>query len=557
MIDNLQNFSAHDRIDARHSQAGVEGYGQRRTSSKGPIFGAYNHETDETHKASHLHPLDAAIPPVVRPSKRAIPSPSLSPNAFGGFANVNLRPSSSGSQWTRREDNDRSGRDEYSTFEPKHRKSDQSLSKLGKDQKGKRASLTSRASNEHVTKRPPSYLSSLSNSSTFRTSESIRQGRKRSSDVGDRSSMSFLDDSSPDRKPIILNIPSRRSSRRISGEKISSSIAEKPSMSSVGGGNKIPSRASSLRHSIGAAPSPRTKRTSRYSEKEIPLEQEDVVPELESQSKFLTQEISTESDTVRRIEELKARRASWNQNNQVHKPPSEMQTFMEEPSAPLMPVKESLIRTVSTPVVTIISREIDSKDDLRTPARRRSQLLRKSFTLLRTQSDTVVPTSTSTIAPTMKSDRSNNKNLASKSKRTSRSAAPISPNGVDLSHLGIDERDKVDDRPPTADSIDMEVDKFLASPRLSQRISDPYTGRVITFSEVGDPEGSAVICCVGMGLTRYLTAFYDDLARTLRLRLITPDRPGVGESDAYVDGSDTPLGWPGENKPAQHLFSKH
>ena len=46
-----------------------------------------------------------------------------------------------------------------------------------------------------------------------------------------------------------------------------------------------------------------------------------------------------------------------------------------------------------------------------------------------------------------------------------------------------------------------------------------------------------------MGLTRYLTAFYDELAKTLRLRLITPDRPGVGESEPCLDGSGTPLNW--------------
>lgn len=103
-----------------------------------------------------------------------------------------------------------------------------------------------------------------------------------------------------------------------------------------------------------------------------------------------------------------------------------------------------------------------------------------------------------------------------------------------------------DDRPSSADSIDDAVDSYLCSPRLSQTIRHPQTGRVISFSEVGDPEGYAVFCCVGMGLTRYITAFYDELALTLKLRLITPDRPGVGESEAYTDGTATPLSWPGK-----------
>lgn len=101
------------------------------------------------------------------------------------------------------------------------------------------------------------------------------------------------------------------------------------------------------------------------------------------------------------------------------------------------------------------------------------------------------------------------------------------------------------ERPRSADSIDDAVESYLCSPRLSQKIRHPQTGRVISFSEVGDPNGSAVFCCVGMGLTRYITAFYDELALTLKLRLITPDRPGVGDSEPYADGTTTPLSWPG------------
>lgn len=92
-------------------------------------------------------------------------------------------------------------------------------------------------------------------------------------------------------------------------------------------------------------------------------------------------------------------------------------------------------------------------------------------------------------------------------------------------------------------AISDEVESFLGAPRLSQKIRHPRTGRTIAFSEVGDPDGFVVLCCVGMGLTRYLTAFYDELARTLRLRLITPDRPGVGESSSLPESSCTPLNW--------------
>lgn len=95
------------------------------------------------------------------------------------------------------------------------------------------------------------------------------------------------------------------------------------------------------------------------------------------------------------------------------------------------------------------------------------------------------------------------------------------------------------------DSIEDAVHVYLAAPRLNRTVKHPLTGRTIAFSEVGDPEGAAVFVCVGMGLTRYVTAFYDELAVTLRLRLITLDRPGVGGSEPYPTNDKTgPLGWP-------------
>lgn len=102
----------------------------------------------------------------------------------------------------------------------------------------------------------------------------------------------------------------------------------------------------------------------------------------------------------------------------------------------------------------------------------------------------------------------------------------------------------IEERPTSVDSIDLDVEGYLNSPRLSQKIRHPQNGRLISFSEVGDPHGFAVFVCVGMGLTRYVMAFYDQLALTLKLRLITPDRPGIGGSQ--VDPNGTPLSWPGK-----------
>lgn len=132
------------------------------------------------------------------------------------------------------------------------------------------------------------------------------------------------------------------------------------------------------------------------------------------------------------------------------------------------------------------------------------------------------------------------KRSSSKMKRRSGAVSPREDKFKDDGSGGLYER------PPSADSIDDSVAAYMRSPRLSQKIRHPQTGRIISFSEVGDSEGSAVFCCVGMGLTRFITAFYDELALTLKLRLITPDRPGVGDSEPYTDGTATPLSWPGK-----------
>lgn len=102
-----------------------------------------------------------------------------------------------------------------------------------------------------------------------------------------------------------------------------------------------------------------------------------------------------------------------------------------------------------------------------------------------------------------------------------------------------------EDELPRRDSTEDAVTGYLYAPRLSRKVHNPLTGRVISFSEVGDPDGAAVFICVGMGLTRYVTAFYDELATTLRLRLITVDRPGVGGSEPYPPNDRSgPLSWP-------------
>jgi hypothetical protein len=128
--------------------------------------------------------------------------------------------------------------------------------------------------------------------------------------------------------------------------------------------------------------------------------------------------------------------------------------------------------------------------------------------------------------------------------RVERAEAAADSGALGIGAVQRPPRSVVEERPASLDPIDVEVDSFLNSPRLSQKIRHPQTGRIISYSDVGDPNGFAVFVCVGMGLTRYVMTFYDQLAVTLKLRLITPDRPGVGGSQ--IDPTGTPLSWPGE-----------
>ena len=169
-----------------------------------------------------------------------------------------------------------------------------------------------------------------------------------------------------------------------------------------------------------------------------------------------------------------------------------------------------------------------------------------------------IPSSTATQREGLSASRRRDIPGRTNSKLLKRLSRPMSPNvssrrrtvATDFSQLS----NASDARPQSADSIDDDILKFLFAPRFNQTTTSPQDGRLVSFSEVGDPNGSAVFVCVGMGLTRYVTAFYDELAATLKLRLITPDRPGVGGSDPGTNGEDTPLAWPEDVRAiCQHL----
>jgi pimeloyl-ACP methyl ester carboxylesterase len=55
-------------------------------------------------------------------------------------------------------------------------------------------------------------------------------------------------------------------------------------------------------------------------------------------------------------------------------------------------------------------------------------------------------------------------------------------------------------------------------------------GRVISYAEYGDPQGSPVLFFHGWPSSRYQAAYLDPLATERGLRVIAPDRPGIGQS---------------------------
>ncbi|CAG8666780.1 7415_t:CDS:2, partial [Acaulospora morrowiae] len=94
------------------------------------------------------------------------------------------------------------------------------------------------------------------------------------------------------------------------------------------------------------------------------------------------------------------------------------------------------------------------------------------------------------------------------------------------------------------DEDHLDITMFLAAPRLTQRVR-LNSGRVISFSEVGDRNGFPVFVFLGMGCVRYFIAFFDELALSYGLRLICPDRPGIGLSDDVKSDEQEVLKWPG------------
>lgn len=86
----------------------------------------------------------------------------------------------------------------------------------------------------------------------------------------------------------------------------------------------------------------------------------------------------------------------------------------------------------------------------------------------------------------------------------------------------------------------MGVLEFLCDRRFHESFvlpPNPNTGRLtpyrVSYADFGDPQSNAVVLFCGalMG-TRLCYSPLDQLARTHNVRIIHPDRPGIGGSDA-------------------------
>ena len=67
-------------------------------------------------------------------------------------------------------------------------------------------------------------------------------------------------------------------------------------------------------------------------------------------------------------------------------------------------------------------------------------------------------------------------------------------------------------------------------------------GDRVAFSEYGDVSGEPVMFCHGWPSSRMMAQFIDDAARELRVRIISPDRPGIADSSFAMNR--TLLDWP-------------
>src|SRR3990170_989632 len=85
----------------------------------------------------------------------------------------------------------------------------------------------------------------------------------------------------------------------------------------------------------------------------------------------------------------------------------------------------------------------------------------------------------------------------------------------------------------------MGLRSFMSDQEKQIHLND---GRKLGFAQYGDLKGKPVFYFHGWPASRLSAKIYDDLAKKLYVRIISPDRPGFGLSDYKKDR--TLLDWP-------------
>lgn len=524
-FDSFPPIGAHTAPSSpRHQESDVTQQEAVLGQGFGVDYGAYKAPAD-TSDSPFLHPDDAALPPVVRMAPAPSPTSPRSPRSprspfktgFGRDRSP-LRPTSKNSHTSS------AAVDEQSlsgfgivTSEPGPRVS--RTASLASSSSGGRKSLRSplgllRRESRDSWQDKDADRSAKSSNHTENLKPNV--ARSRVSLASKNSMADVVEEGGGNLNPAeALRFPNHKDT----AEATSSPPHQTPPLSSPGGigsGRMIPARESSLRHSYN-------KSTARRSRQGRPAEQYSSNGKERSRAADAAKRPESRNiteHTTRRIQQVKEQQKRIkNELAKAQESPAG-RSSIDAPTSNITKSKQSVTEQLSQDDALIsrylIHAEADPfEEGAPSPAiqtRRTRDKKRQSL------DKTDVPTS-----PISKSHKRN------------------SSGAFTLTRPSIAE-----DRPSSADSIDMAVESYVSSPRLTQKVPHPRSGRMIAFSEVGDPQGHVIFCCLGMGLTRYLMAFYDELARSLKLRLVTLDRPGVGESDPSMEGEGTPLTWPGK-----------
>lgn len=87
---------------------------------------------------------------------------------------------------------------------------------------------------------------------------------------------------------------------------------------------------------------------------------------------------------------------------------------------------------------------------------------------------------------------------------------------------------------------------YLKSRRLNRLIHlkrSRQAGQVISLADIGRADGYPICVFLGLGCVRYLVALFDEIADSLKLRLICIDRWGLGKSSAVPTEKRGVLAW--------------